>query len=85
MRWLGAPPCTSLAPCTSLWVPRASLRLRRAALGCFSIHTRPTKGQHVLTVINKKKKVENHKFGTGFSPNWWTSEENGGYRRVRWS
>ena len=32
----------SLAPCTSLWVPRASLRLRRAALGCFSFHTRPT-------------------------------------------
>ena len=27
---------------TSLWVPRASLRLRRAALGCFSYHTRPT-------------------------------------------
>ena len=27
---------------TSLWVPRASLRLRRAALGCFSFHTRPT-------------------------------------------
>ena len=45
MRWLGAAPCTSLAPlgpCTSLWVPRASLRLRRAALGCFSFHTRPT-------------------------------------------
>ena len=42
MRWLGAASCTSLAPCTSLWVPRASLRLRRAALGCFSFHTRPT-------------------------------------------
>ena len=42
MRWLGADPCTSLAPCTSFWVPTASLRLRRAALGCFSFHTRPT-------------------------------------------
>ena len=42
MRWLGAALCTSLAPCTSLWVPRASLRLRRAALGCFSFHTCPT-------------------------------------------
>ena len=42
MRWLGAAPCTSLAPRTSLWVPRASLRLRRAALGCFFFHTRLT-------------------------------------------
>ena len=42
MRWLGAAPCTPLAPCTSLWVPRASLRLRRAALGCLSFHTRLT-------------------------------------------
>ena len=42
MRWLGAALCTSLAPCTSFAVPRASLRLRRAALGCFSFHTRPT-------------------------------------------
>ena len=30
-----------------------------------------------------KKKVENEKFGTGFSPNWWGSGENGGYRRVQ--
>ena len=42
MRWLGAAVCTSLAPCTSLWVPRSSLRLRRAALYCFSFHTRLT-------------------------------------------
>ena len=46
MRWLGAAPCTSLAPCTSpctsLWVPRASLRLRRASLSCLSFHTRRT-------------------------------------------
>ena len=54
MRWLGAAPCTSLAQCTSLWVPRASLRLRLAALGCFSFHTARqcvvAKGQHILTV-----------------------------------
>ena len=30
-----------------------------------------------------KKKVENEKFGTDFSPNWWGFGENGGYRRVQ--
>ena len=89
MRWLGAAPCTPLAPCTSLWVPRASLRLRPAALGCLSFHTRPTvrgcQGATRFDCQKLEKKVENQKFGTGFSPNWWTSGENGGYRRVRWS
>ena len=70
MRWLGAAPCTSLAPCMSLWVPRASLRLRRAALGCFSFHTRPTvrgcQGATRLDCQKLEKKSRKSKVRDGF-------------------
>ena len=62
MRWLGAALCTSLAP---LWLPRASLRLRRAALGCFSFHTRPTvRGCQGVTRFDCQKLEKNLKIKT---------------------
>ena len=89
MRWLGAAPCTALAPCTSLWVPRVSLRLRRAALGCSFFHTQPTvrgcQGATRFDCHKSEKKKSKKKVRDAFFSKLVDFRGEWRYCRVRWS